>query len=156
MTTLKIEAVEPENFKGFEGNSAYDLGYLPKDSEKDYMNDKQKAYFRDMLLGWRMQLELESQETVEDLQNNSSIEADLNDQASAEEMQSVQLRTRDRARKLIKKIDEAIGSIDEDEFGYCEETGDPIGISRLLARPIATLCIEAKRRQEQEEGAYAG
>ena len=101
MTTPNIEAVEPENFKGFEGNPAYDLGYIPSDDE-EYMNDKHKAYFRDMLLGWRAQLELESQETVEDLQNNSAIEADLNDQASAEEMQSVQLRTRDRARKLIK------------------------------------------------------
>ena len=155
MTTPNIEAVEPENFKGFEGNPAYDLGYIPSDDE-EYMNDKHKAYFRDMLLGWRAQLELESQETVEDLQNNSAIEADLNDQASAEEMQSVQLRTRDRARKLIKKIDEAIRSIDSDDFGFCEETGDPIGIKRLLARPIATLCIEAKRRQEQEESAYAG
>lgn len=93
---------------------------------------------------------------MKELQNNSSIESDLNDQASLEYEQTLELRTRDRERKLINKIDEALERIKDGEFGYCEETGDPIGIGRLMARPIATLCIEAKRRQEKQESGYAG
>lgn len=133
----------------------YPEGYLPAE-EEEFMNPQMLAYFKNMLIEWRHQLEQESTATVKDLQENSSIQSDLNDQASLEYEQTVELRTRDRERKLITKIDEALSRISEGEFGYCEETGDPIGVKRLLARPIATLCIEAKRRQEKQETGYAG
>ncbi|MDD9911458.1 MAG: RNA polymerase-binding protein DksA [Alphaproteobacteria bacterium] len=120
------------------------------------MGTEQLSYFRDLLLQWRCDLEKESLATMEDLQKNSSIEADPTDQASLEYEQTLELRTRDRERKLINKIDEALDRIRDGSFGFCEETGDPIGIKRLLARPIATLSIEAKRRQEQKETGYAG
>lgn len=133
----------------------YPDGYEP--TEKDeYMGTEQLSYFRDLLLQWRCDLEKESLATMEDLQKNSSIEADPTDQASLEYEQTLELRTRDRERKLINKIDEALDRIRDGSFGFCEETGDPIGIKRLLARPIATLSIEAKRRQEQKETGYAG
>ncbi|MDE0723735.1 MAG: RNA polymerase-binding protein DksA [Alphaproteobacteria bacterium] len=133
----------------------YPEGYKPTDDE-EYMGPQQSAFFRDMLLTWRDELLKESQETMRELKNNSAIESDLNDQASLEYEQTLELRTRDRERKLINKIDEALERIEEGEFGYCEETGDPIGLGRLMARPIATLCIEAKRRQEKKESGYAG
>jgi DnaK suppressor protein len=133
----------------------YPNGYTPTDKE-DYMNAKQLAYFRDLLLTWRQELEAGNLETVADLREHSSIEADLADQATIEYEQTLELRNRDRARKLISKIDEALDRIRDGSFGYCEETGDPIGIGRLLARPIATLSIEAKRRQEKKEISYAG
>lgn len=138
-------------------------GYVPSDKE-DYMDEKQLAYFRALLLDWRQSLEEELAETIQDLQTGNSA-ADLNDVASSEYDQGVELRTRDRERKLIIKIDEALDRIKnsfdknydgEDVFGFCEETGDPIGIPRLLARPIATLSIEAKRIQEKREKGYAG
>lgn len=133
----------------------YPKGYVPNDSEK-YMNPKHLSYFRDLLLQWRDELSKEGRETVQHLQEQSSIEADLNDQATIEYEQTLELRTRDRERKLISKIDEALERIKNGTFGYCEETGDPIGIKRLLARPIATLSIEAKLRQEKKEFGYAG
>lgn len=133
----------------------YPEGYSPSEDE-EYMNEKQLAYFRDLLLTWRDGLEKESIETINGLRDNSAIEADPTDQATIEYEQTLELRTRDRERKLIRKIDEALERIKDGEFGYCEETGDPIGIGRLLARPIATLSIEAKRRQEKKETSYAG
>lgn len=133
----------------------YPEGYEPSESE-EYMNDHQRAYFKDLLLEWRAQLEKECAETVKELQEHSAIEPDAGDQASLEYEQTVELRTRDRERKLISKIDQALDRLDDGEYGYCEETGDPIGVKRLMARPIATLCIEAKRRQEKQETAYAG
>ena len=141
-TTKQQDIVIPEN-------------YMPSD-EEEYMNPTQLAFFKQRLLDWRLELEKEAEAAMQDLQQNSAIEADLNDQASLEYEQSLELRTRDRARKLISKIDEALGRIKDGDFGYCEETGDPIGLPRLLARPIATLCIEAKRRQEKKEIGYAG
>jgi len=93
---------------------------------------------------------------MHDLQEHSTIEADPSDQATLEYEQTVELRTRDRERKLISKINQTLDLIEDGEFGYCEETGDPIGIPRLMARPTATLCIEAKRRQEKKETGYAG
>lgn len=133
----------------------YPNGYVPTDKE-DYMSLKQLAYFRDLLLTWRQELVQGNSETIQDLQEHSAIEADLTDQATIEYEQTLELRNRDRARKLISKIDEALDRIRDGEFGYCEETGDPIGIGRLMARPIATLSIEAKRRQEKKEVSYAG
>ncbi len=134
---------------------SYPKDYVPTEDEP-YMNAKQLAYFRDRLYEWRRQLEVESLETVKELQEHSAIVSDLNDQASLEYEQAVELRTRDRERKLIQKIDEALERITDGSYGFCVETGDPIGIPRLLARPIATLCIEAKRMQEKKEKEYAG
>lgn len=134
---------------------AYPEGYEPSETE-EYMNPQMLAYFKDLLLKWRDDLEKESASTVSDLREHSSIESDPNDQATIEYEQTVELRTRDRERKLIAKIDETLSTIEDGEYGYCEETGDPIGVKRLMARPTATLCIEAKVRQEKKETGYAG
>lgn len=154
MTKLAIESLEPLTEKPAK-ERGYPDKYLPTDKE-EYMNTKQLAYFRDLLLVWRKELEEGNISTMHDLRENSAIEPDLTDQATIENEQMLELRNRDRARKLISKIDEAIERIRDGEFGYCQETGDPIGIGRLLARPIATLSIEAKRRQEKKEVSYAG
>jgi DnaK suppressor protein len=123
--------------------------------DKEYMSELMLEYFRQQLLEWRQQLKDEAAATIKELQANSAFEADPSDQASLEYGQAVELRTRDRERKLITKIDEAIDRIDEGDFGYCIETDEPIGVKRLMARPIATLCIEAKEAQEREENSYA-
>jgi DnaK suppressor protein len=154
MTKLAIDSLEPLTDKPAK-ERGYPDKYAPTDKE-DYMNIKQLAYFRDLLLVWRKELEEGNLSTMHDLRENSAIEADLTDQATIEYEQTLELRNRDRARKLISKIDEALDRIRDGEFGYCQETGDPIGIGRLLARPIATLSIEAKRRQEKKEVSYAG
>lgn len=154
MTKLAIDSLEPLTDKPAK-ERGYPDKYTPTDKE-EYMNSKQLAYFRDLLLVWRKELEEGNLSTMHDLRENSAIEADLTDQATIEYEQTLELRNRDRARKLISKIDEALERIRDGEFGYCQETGDPIGIGRLLARPIATLSIEAKRRQEKKEVSYAG
>lgn len=131
-----------------------DIKYDPtKDNE--YMSDLMLDYFKEQLLEWRQQLKNEAAATIKDLKANSAFEADPSDQASLEYGQAVELRTRDRERKLINKIDEALDRIDDGDFGYCSETDEPIGVKRLMARPIATLCIEAKEAQEREESDYA-
>lgn len=154
MTAIDIQDLKPMSDLSPE-ERGYPDDYQPTKDE-EYMCAQQLAYFRDLLLTWRTQLQQESLATVLELQEHSAIEADPNDQASLEYEQTLELRTRDRGRKLISKIDEALDRIKDGSFGYCEETGDPIGIGRLLARPIATLSIEAKRRQEQKETGYAG
>jgi|TARA_Y100001960_G_C14195552_1_gene597127 DnaK suppressor protein len=131
-----------------------DKNYDPT-KDKEYMSESMLEYFRQQLLEWRQQLKDEAAATIKELQSNSSFEADPSDQASLEYGQAVELRTRDRERKLINKIDEALDRIDEGDFGYCTETDEPIGVKRLMARPIATLCIEAKEAQEKEENEYA-
>lgn len=154
MAKLVIDSLEPLTDRPAK-ERGYPDKYVPTDKE-EYMNAKQLAYFRDLLLVWRKELEAGNLSTMHDLRENSAIEADLTDQATIEYEQTLELRNRDRARKLISKIDEAIDRIRDGEFGYCQETGDPIGIGRLMARPIATLSIEAKRRQEKKEVSYAG
>lgn len=129
--------------------------YHPTDSET-YMNPTMLAFFRNQLLKWRVELEMESQDAIRELQETATFQPDLNDQASLEYDQGLELRTRDRERKLIQKIDEALERIEDGSYGYCVETGEPIGIKRLLARPVATLSIEAKTLQEREEKGYAG
>ncbi len=151
---LAIDGLEPLTHKPAK-ERGYPDKYTPTDKE-DYMSVKQLCYFRDLLLGWRKELEAGNLSTMHDLKENSAIEADLSDQATLEYEQTLELRNRDRARKLINKIDEALDRIRDGEFGFCQETGDPIGIGRLMARPIATLSIEAKRRQERKEVSYAG
>lgn len=115
------------------------------------MNDTMKEYFRQKLLKWRSELLRESDETLAHLQEGGLQEPDLADRASAETDRALELRTRDRERKLIAKIDAAIQRIEDDSYGYCEETGEPISIRRLEARPIATLSIEAQERHERME-----
>lgn len=124
--------------------------YQPSDSEP-FMNPLMREYFRQKLIRWRHQLLLESTETLQHLQQDNSPEADLTDRASSETDRSIELRTRDRERKLIQKIDEALRRIDENTYGFCEETAEPIGIRRLEARPIATLSLEAQERHERME-----
>ena len=127
--------------------------YQPSESEK-YMNDKQLEYFRQKLVTWRDELLAESQETINNLKEENWREPDLSDRASLETEASVELRTRNRYLKVIGKIDSAIRRIDDKTYGYCEETGEPIGIKRLEARPIATMTIEAQERHEKMEKQY--
>jgi DnaK suppressor protein len=125
--------------------------YRPTEKEP-FMNPKQQEYFRRKLLNWRVELLKESEETLESLQQEGGAqEPDLADRASTEMERSLELRTRDRARKLISKIDAALHRLEEGTYGYCEETGEPISLKRLEARPIATLSIEAQERHERME-----
>ncbi|MBQ7413062.1 MAG: RNA polymerase-binding protein DksA [Alphaproteobacteria bacterium] len=128
--------------------------YKPS-AKEEYMNDMQLEYFKRKLLDWRSELMKGSESTLQDLKENSMQEADENDRASSETDQSLELRTRDRMRKLIKKINQALDRIENGTYGYCEETGEPIGLARLEARPVATLCIEAQERHERKEKTFA-
>jgi DnaK suppressor protein len=125
-------------------------GYKPSEKE-EYMNPMQLEYFKLKLLSWKDELLSESRETLNHLKEENWHEADLNDRASIETDTTIELRTRDRYRKLIDKIDSAIKRIENKEYGYCEETGEEIGLKRLMARPVATLCIEAQERHENYE-----
>ncbi|MBP0445989.1 RNA polymerase-binding protein DksA [Roseomonas sp. SSH11] len=124
--------------------------YKPSDDEA-FMNPRQLAYFRQKLLRWRAELLREAGETLSSMGQGGIVEADLTDRASVETDRALELRTRDRARKLIAKIDQALERVDNGTYGYCEETGEPIGLRRLEARPIATLSIEAQERHERME-----
>jgi DnaK suppressor protein len=124
--------------------------YVPSEGE-EYMNPRQLAWFRDELLRWREQLQQGSDTIIEQLRGEDWQEPDPSDRATHEEGAALALRTRDRERKLINKIDAALLRIEEGEYGYCEETGEPIGLGRLMARPIATLSIEAQERREAKE-----
>lgn len=124
--------------------------YRPTD-EEPFMNELMREYFRQKLLAWRSELLRESDETLAHLQEGGLQEPDIADRASAETDRALELRTRDRERKLIAKIDAALGRIEDGSYGYCEETGEPITIRRLEARPIATLSIEAQERHERLE-----
>ena len=131
---------------------------LPKNyrpsGEEPFMNAKQREYFRQRLLRWRRELLRETNQTLQNLQEDSLQATGIADRASAETDQAVELRTRDRERKLVQKIDEALKRIEEGEYGYCEESGEPIGLRRLEARPIATLSLEAQERHERLERIY--
>jgi DnaK suppressor protein len=124
--------------------------YRPSDDE-EFMNERQQEYFRRKLLKWKDDILRESRETVSHLQKETENHPDLADRASSETDRSLELRTRDRQRKLISKIDEALRRIEEGNYGYCEETGEPISLARLEARPIATLSLEAQERHERRE-----
>jgi DnaK suppressor protein len=129
---------------------ANDGGYRPS-ADEPFMNDRQRAYFRDKLIAWKEAILKDSQGTLSQLQVDSLREADLTDRASSETDWSIELRTRDRQRKLISKIDAALRRIEEGEYGYCEVTGEPISLGRLEARPIATMTVEAQERHERHE-----
>jgi DnaK suppressor protein len=127
-----------------------EAGYQPSDSEA-FMNAKQLAYFRQKLLAWRDDILRDSQETLETLKAESLREPDVADRASSETDWSLELRTRDRQRKLISKIDAALRRIEDGEYGYCEVSGEPISLGRLEARPIATMTVEAQEQHERQE-----
>ena len=127
-----------------------DSDYRPSPSEP-FMNDRQVAYFRAKLQAWKDGILKESRDTLNQLQNDSLREPDVTDRASSETDWSIELRTRDRQRKLISKIDAALRRIAEGEYGYCEVTGEPISLARLEARPIATMTVEAQERHERNE-----
>ena len=127
--------------------------YVPSDNE-EFMNPKQLAYFKEKLLAWRSDIQRESAETVESLQEHNLNAPDLADRATSESDRSIELRARDRQRKLVSKINQALKRIEDGEYGYCEETGEPISLQRLDARPIATLSLEAQERHERREKVY--
>ena len=130
-----------------------DIDYRPSDDEP-FMNDTQKAYFKSKLETWKTDILRESKSTIEVLQGESDKMPDAADRASSETDRSIELRARDRQRKLITKIDAALQRIENGTYGYCEETGEPISLQRLDARPIATLSIEAQERHERREKVY--
>ncbi|MFT6773039.1 MAG: DnaK suppressor protein [Paracoccaceae bacterium] len=130
-----------------------DTGYSPSDAEP-FMNDRQKVYFRRKLLDWRESLLDDSRDTISGLQESALNTPDIADRASAETDRALELRTRDRQRKLISKIDSALRRIDDGSYGYCEVTGDPISLKRLEARPIATLSLAAQEQHERRERVY--
>lgn len=124
--------------------------YTPDDNE-EYMNERQLEYFRMLLLDWKKSIHDAAGQTLQSLQDGPIREPDLNDRASSETDWGIELRTRDRQRKLIAKIDSALRRIDAGEYGYCEVTGDPIGLKRLIARPVATMTVEAQEAHERRE-----
>src|SRR3984885_10314163 len=124
--------------------------YRPTEDE-EFMNERQLEYFKQKLLNWKEDILREARETLTHLQSETENHADVADRASSETDRSLELRTRDRQRKLISKIDEALRRIEDGSYGYCEETGEPIGVARLEARPIATLSLEAQERHERRE-----
>ena len=130
-----------------------DEAYRPSD-EEPFMNERQREYYRRKLTNWKNEILREAQDTLVALQTESENHPDLADRASSETDRAIELRARDRQRKLIAKINAAIGRIDDGTYGYCEETGEPISIRRLEARPIATLSLEAQERHERNERVY--
>lgn len=130
-----------------------DLNYHPSEDEP-FMNERQKAYFRLKLIAWKNDILREARETLESLQEENANHSDFADRASSETDRAIELRARDRQRKLITKIDSALQRLEEGTYGYCEETGEPIGLRRLDARPIATLSLEAQERHERREKVY--
>ena len=127
--------------------------YRPSDKEP-FMNERQREYFRQKLLAWKEDILKEAKETLQHLQDENQNHPDLADRASSETDRAIELRARDRQRKLIAKIEAALTRIEDGTYGYCEETGEPISIKRLEARPIATLSVEAQERHERRERVY--
>ena len=140
MATAKKKKVLPED-------------YRPSEDES-FMNDQQRVYFRRKLLNWRDEILRSTKETLQHLQDDSEQHADIADRATSETERALELRARDRQRKLIAKIDSALERIEDGSYGYCEETGEPISLKRLHARPIATLSVEAQELHERRERVY--
>jgi DnaK suppressor protein len=128
-------------------------GYRPTD-EEPFMSERQREYFRRKLVQWKQDILREAQETLSALQSESENHPDIADRASSETDRAIELRARDRQRKLIAKIDAALSRLEDGTYGYCEETGEPISLKRLEARPIATLSLEAQERHERNERVY--
>ena len=127
--------------------------YRPTDKEP-FMNERQREYFRERLLAWKEEILREAKDTLQHLQDENQNHPDIADRASSETDRAIELRARDRQRKLIAKIEAALERIDDGTYGYCEETGEPISLRRLEARPIATLSLEAQERHERRERVY--
>jgi len=140
--------VNPDNL--IHGIEPYQAG-----TGEDFMSDAQRDHFRNILLSWKKELMQEVDRTVHHMQDEASNFPDPNDRATQESEFGLELRTRDRERKLLKKIASAIARIDDESYGYCEETGEEIGLQRLEARPVATLCVEAQERRELAERQYS-
>jgi DnaK suppressor protein len=147
-TSPKTKNVKQASANAVDGQA--DAAYRPSDDEP-FMNERQIDYFRRKLVDWKESILKESQDTLNTLQTESLREPDVTDRASSETDWSIELRTRDRQRKLIGKIESALRRIEEGEYGYCEVTGEPIALSRLEARPIATMTVEAQERHERQE-----
>lgn len=128
-------------------------GYEPSDQEP-FMNERMRAFFKTKLEDWKQEILIDSRVTISHLQEETSGLPDLADRAASETDKGLELRTRDRQRKLISKIDSALRRLEDGSYGYCEETGEPISIRRLIARPIATLSLEAQERHEKQERVY--
>ncbi|MBZ0217165.1 MAG: RNA polymerase-binding protein DksA, partial [Fimbriimonadaceae bacterium] len=141
------------NFRGFGMAKRMNGEYKPKKNEP-FMNERQRDYFRKKLMNWKDEILREARETLQNLQDENQNHPDIADRASSETDRAIELRARDRQRKLIAKIDSALHRIDAGTYGYCEETGDPISLKRLDARPIATLSLEAQERHERRERVY--
>ncbi len=157
-----IVTYPPSGYKGAKSERWGDLGvaaqvfdetYRPSEDEP-FMNDRQRDYFRRKLIQWREDILRESRDTLAALQSENENHPDLADRASSETDRAIELRARDRQRKLISKIESALGRLDDGTYGYCEETGEPISLKRLDARPIATLSVEAQERHERRERVY--
>ena len=145
-------SAKPQDNSSENSSLDYDLdpSYIPSDDEP-FMNERQLKFFEKQLVDWRNSIHAEAQGTLNQLQDGPIREPDLNDRASSETDWGIELRTRDRQRKLIAKIDAALRRIKEGEYGYCQVTGEPISLARLRARPIATMTLEAQERHERQE-----
>lgn len=145
-----MASVANEKKKLAEARAALGDSYVPDENE-EYMNQRQQDYFRMLLLDWKKSIHDAAGQTLQSLQDGPIREPDLNDRASSETDWGIELRTRDRQRKLISKIDSALRRIEQGEYGWCEVTGDPIGLKRLIARPVATMTVEAQEAHERRE-----
>ena len=145
-----MASMASDNEKLARARAAVGADYVPDDSE-EYMNERQQEYFRMLLLDWKNSIHDAAGQTLQSLQDGPMREPDLNDRASSETDWGIELRTRDRQRKLISKIDAALRRIDQGEYGWCEVSGDPIGLKRLIARPVATMTVEAQEAHERKE-----
>ena len=145
-----MASMASDNEKLARARAAVGADYVPDDSE-EYMNEQQQEYFRMLLLDWKKSIHDAAGQTLQSLQDGPMREPDLNDRASSETDWGIELRTRDRQRKLISKIDAALRRIDQGEYGWCEVSGDPIGLKRLIARPVATMTVEAQEAHERKE-----
>ncbi|MEC7888407.1 MAG: RNA polymerase-binding protein DksA [Pseudomonadota bacterium] len=145
-----MASMASDNEKLARARAAVGADYVPDDSE-EYMNERQQEYFRMLLLDWKKSIHDAAGQTLQSLQDGPMREPDLNDRASSETDWGIELRTRDRQRKLISKIDAALRRLDQGEYGWCEVSGDPIGLKRLIARPVATMTVEAQEAHERKE-----
>ena len=145
-----MASMASDNEKLARARAAVGADYVPDDSE-EYMNERQQEYFRMLLLDWKKSIHDAAGQTLQSLQDGPMRDPDLNDRASSETDWGIELRTRDRQRKLISKIDAALRRIDQGEYGWCEVSGDPIGLKRLIARPVATMTVEAQEAHERKE-----
>ncbi len=150
MRGSSMASMASDNEKLARARAAVGADYVPDDSE-EYMNERQQEYFRMLLLDWKKSIHDAAGQTLQSLQDGPMREPDLNDRASSETDWGIELRTRDRQRKLISKIDAALRRIDQGEYGWCEVSGDPIGLKRLIARPVATMTVEAQEAHERKE-----